>query len=235
MKIAICTPYHGQVHGDYAYCLAKLVMHTVQTQVMFNGQVVTPEIEIFMKSSSVLATLRNELVRDALAWEANYLLWLDSDHNFPPTALMRLLSLNLPVVGTNYPRRTYPTYPTATDLDGALVWTTEDLAARGEITEVSQLGLGLCLVDMTVFHTLHAWAVAEGRANFWPLFAFEPIPGQIRMAGEDHYFFKQLRSAGIKIHLDHHLSWALGHNRDRMITNADALLERASFEQGRRS
>jgi hypothetical protein len=230
VKIAVCTPFYAQVHADYAYCLAKMLMQTVQARIMFNDEPVTPEIEVFMKSSSALPTLRNELVQDALDWGANYLLWVDADHNFPPGALLRLLSLNLPVVGVNYPRRTSPTYPVAVALDGeGLVWTTEELAGRGEITEVSSLGLGLCLMDMTILRRLHDRSLGEGRESFWPLFAFESVPGQIQTVGEDLFFFRRLREAGIRIYLDHALSWQIGHSRENMITNADALRERDAF------
>jgi hypothetical protein len=230
VKIAVCTPYYAHVHSNYAYCLAKMLMHTVQARITFNDAVVTPEVEIFMKSSSTLPALRNELVQDALEWGANYLLWADADHNFPPEALLRLLSLNLPVVGVNYPRRTFPTYPTAVALNGEeLVWTTEERANNGEITEVSSLGLGLCLMDMTVFHTLHEHALAQGRENFWPLFAFEIVPGQMQGVGEDLYFFTRLREAGVSLYLDHALSWRIGHSREQMITNADAIAEREAF------
>ncbi len=43
-----------------------------------------------MKLASMLPTLRNVLVEDALDWGANYLLWVDADHVFPPECLLRL-------------------------------------------------------------------------------------------------------------------------------------------------
>jgi hypothetical protein len=231
VKIAICTPFYQNVHASYAYSLAKMMMHTVQAPIMFNGEAVTPQIELFMKHSSMLPTLRNELVADAIKWGANYLLWADSDHKFPPHALIRLLSLNLPVVGVNYARRTLPTAPTAIALNGRdLVWTTEERARKGEITEVSGLGMGLCLLDMTIFGALQERAHAEGRASIWPLFAFETLPDQMAPLGEDLYFFRQLREAGISLHVDHALSWAIGHSREQMIFNRETLLEKDAYE-----
>lgn len=231
MKIAVCTPYYQNVHASYAYSLSKMLMHTVQAPIMFNGEPVTPQIELFMKHSSMLPTLRNELVADAIQWGANYLLWADSDHKFPPHSLIRLLSLNLRVVGVNYARRTNPSAPTAIALNGRdLVWTTEERARNGEITEVSGLGLGLCLLDMTVFGLLQERALAEGRASIWPLFAFETLPDQMAPVGEDLYFFKKLREVGISLYVDHALSWHIGHSREGMISNADALREKEAYE-----
>ena len=222
VKIAVCTPCYGDVASAFAYSLAKLAMRTARTQIDFNSQIVFPEIELFMRSSSVLPQLRNMLVRDALEWGANYLLWLDADQKFPDEALLRLLSLNLPVVGANYPRRVPPHLPTATGLDGRLVWTTKDLARENAVTQVQSLGFGCCLVDMTIFDRLHETAAADGRDGMWPLFAVEMVGDGTDIVGEDVFFFRRLAQAGIAVHLDHALSWSIGHVHQRVLTNEDA-------------
>ncbi len=231
MKIAICTPHYADVHAEYAYSLAKMVMRTIQARIVFNDKETVPQIEIFMMSLSGLAAMRNMLTDKALAWGANYILWADADHSFPEDALLRLLAHNLPVVGVNYPKRTYPTSPTVTDLDGFLLWTTEEMAKNGEVTQVQTLGLGFCLIDATVFGTLHARALAEGKENFWPLFAFEAVAGNMNGLGEDTYFFRQLAEAGIKVYVDHALSWSIEHIHRRKMTNADALSERNAYAE----
>ena len=229
MKIAICTPCYSTVLSEFAHDLAKMMLRTAGARIVFNGEPTVPEIEIFMRQSSMLAAVRNRLVKDALDWGANYLLWIDPDHSFPPESLLRLLSLNLPVVGVNQPRRTSPTGPTATDLDGNLIWTTEELAERGEVVQVGGLGLALCLIDMKVFESLHARAVAQGQESFWPLFAFETIAGQLKPLGEDVYFFRRLSEAGIPAYVDHALSWAVRHAHQRLLTNADTLADKEAF------
>ena len=230
MKIAICTPHYGGVHARFASSLAKMVAKTVQAPIMFNDQVASPEIEIFMKSSSTLATLRSMLVQDAIDWGANYLLWVDSDHSFPADALLRLLSLNLPLVRANYPRRTSPTYPTARDLDGDLLWTTRELAKRCDVVPVGSLGLGFCLMSMTVLDDLRRHAAAQGQENFWPLFAFETRPGEMESVGEDIFFFRKLSAAGIVPHVDHALSWTIGHLHEKLLTNDEAVMRRGEAD-----
>lgn len=222
MKIAICTPYHGDVAADFAYSLGRMLLATVQTQIEFNGQIVHPQIELFFRTSSILPQLRNMLVQEALSWGANYLLFADSDHSFPEDALMRLLAPNLPVVGVNYPRRVAPHRPTATGLDGELVWTTEDDARSGLIVQVRSLGFGLCLIDRTVFETLYQHALATGADSIWPLFAMEMKGDGTGAVGEDVYFFRKLHAAGVPVYLDHSLSWAVGHVHQRVLTNAEA-------------
>lgn len=121
-----------------------------------------------MRRSTILPRCRNALAKDAVDWGANYLLWVDADHSFPPDSLVRLLSLNLPIVGVNSARRTRPTWPTAVALDGQLIWTTEELAQRGEVEQVRHPGLGFCLMDMDVIHTLRAPG-PRGRLSLYSL------------------------------------------------------------------
>ncbi len=229
MKIAICTPYYADVKGGYAYSLATMVMHTMRSHIIFNGEAIIPEIQIFMRKSSVLPELRNILVDDALKWGANYLLWADADHSFPPDSLLRLLSHNLPVVAVNYPRRTKPTYPTAVGINGGYLWTTEEMAKAGDVTQAKYVGFGLCLIDTRIFDVLQERALAEGRENFWPLFAFEPVVGKKAPIGEDIGFFRKLEEAGIGSYVDHDLSWAIEHFYEIALTNADAVEQKAAY------
>ncbi len=230
MKIAICTPHYADVNPYFALSLAGMVKWTVQRgRIVFNGETVVPDIEMFMRSSSALPTIRNLLVKDALDWGANYLLWADADHSFPQDALIRLLSHNLPVVGVNYPRRGLNNHPTAVALDGTSLWTTEEMANNREVSRVGGLGLGLCLMDMRIFDVLHERAIAAGNENFWPLFAFLAVPGRIDGIGEDIYFFEKLESARISVHVDHALSWSIGHAYQKMLTNADVLPQKDGF------
>jgi hypothetical protein len=143
---------------------------------------------------------------------------------FPKEALLRLLSLNLRVVGVNYPRRTSPTIPTATTLDNEVLWTTEEMARNLEITEVSHIGLGLCLMDMTILNEI---------PDLWPLFAYETLPGKIEGVGEDIYFFRKLHAAGIPVHVDHALSWTIGHVHQQLLTNEHAWQQRDAYMASR--
>jgi hypothetical protein len=215
VKIAICTPHYADVAAVYAKCLSRMMLETGRTEISFNGSSAFPQLEVFMRRSSVLPRCRNALVKDAVEWGADYLLWVDADHSFPKRSLLHLLSLNLPVVGVNYPRRAHPTSPTAVSLEGELIWTTPDLAARGELQEVRHLGLGFCLIDMNVVHTL--------RSRGEPLFVLEMLGDGLSVVAEDVFFFRRIREAGFAVFVDHGLSWHIGHQFDRLLMNADAL------------
>jgi hypothetical protein len=217
MKIAICTPYHGDVTAQYAESLVGMVLFTSQCQFEFNGEAAAADLQMFMRTSSLVPQARAWLVDDAIGWGADYLLWIDADHSFPADALFRLLSLNKAVVGANYPRRVRPTYPTALDAAGNLVWTTEEKAAAGEVEEVGFLGLGFCLVSTPVIQTLKA----KGK----PLFTLAMTPDH-KFVGEDHYFCELVQRAGFAIHVDHALSWKIGHVARQELYNQDAIADR---------
>ena len=229
MKIAICTPHYRQVHAEFMNSLMAMIAHTSHSAIVFNDEPVAPEIRVFTNSGSVLAYLRNRLTRDAIAWGANYLLWLDSDHTFPPDALVRLLSHNLPVIGANYARRCTPTHPTAATISGEGIWTTQELAEAGRVEQVGRLGLGVCLIDITVFGQLHRHAKAVGKETIWPLFCQQEVPNSIEVVGEDTFFFNLLHEAGIATYVDHGLSWEVGHLYEIVLMNSDAVAQRDAY------
>jgi hypothetical protein len=233
VKIAICIPCFRQTEAKFTQCLSEMLIYTMSRKIEFKGELVIPQIEVFMVSCSLLTESRNLLVMEALNAEADYMLWMDADHVFPRDALLQLLSHNLPVVGCNYARRHSPTAPTASIVDdeGArLVWTTKGKADEGLIEEVSHLGLGLCLMDMRVFVALDSHC--DG--NFWPLFRIDPTEDGIKFVGEDVFFFKKIRDAGIPVHCDHGLSWDVGHLHEQILTNAHAEIQKEKWIEHRK-
>lgn len=234
MRIAICIPCHGDTKADFTISLARLLVETLTASVGSPAGPVKFEIEIFSARSSDLVANRTGLLKRAMTWDARYLLWLDADHTFPPDALLRLLQRGLPVVGCNYPRRGQPTGPVAsrTSEAGELeqLWTTRAKADAGEVEEVAVVGLGFCLVDMHIFRKVKAHVdTGVGWAN-WEPFERRMSPETNSRMGEDASFFAELRAAGVKIYVDHALSWEIGHIAERVLTNADAEADRPAWE-----
>lgn len=225
MKIAICIPAYGDTKAKFTQSLANLLIHIHSvTLTDKDDNRVKPELEVFMVACSMLTQSRHKLVAEAVFWGADFMLWLDADHTFPPDALARLWSRNVPVVGCNYARRCTPTAPTVSGFDDEskkhLVYTTEEKANANELESVAHLGFGVCLIDMRVFDVLQAKAEEEGKASFLPLFHFE-VEGS-HVIGEDVFFFDKLRNAGIPIYCDHGLSWEVGHIHEQVMMNAHA-------------
>lgn len=235
LKIALCIPAYGDVKAKFAQCLAAMIAHTLGAKIELDGEPVEIEFETFIVSSSLLLESRNRLVVEAINWEADYMLWMDADHVFPCEALLKLLGRSKLVVGCNYARRFSPTSPTASkkgeDCEWDLVWTTKEKADALELEEVAHLGLGFCLVDMRVYAILERQATEEGRPHFWPLFDMPVKPDGIGCIGEDVRYFRMLRDAGIKVFLDHELSWELGHIHEQILTNAHTIVQMPKFKE----
>lgn len=227
MKVAICIPRYGDVKGSFAISLARLVAHSL------SASPEPLELEIFSISSSDLPQSRTDLLKDAIQWQARYLLWLDSDHVFPADALLRLLKHKLPVVGCNQPRRSEPTGPVAVRLgeDGKPehVWTTKAKAEAEEIEEVHHVGLALCLMDMNLLHQVKAHVEKGVGWAHWEPFDRKRDPVMGALMGEDVSFFRELANAGVKVHVDHGLSWQVGHIHERVLTNADAEAQKEAW------
>lgn len=234
LKIALCTPCHGDTKAKFTQCLAAMIAHSMSAKVELDGEPIQFEFEPIMVSSSLLTESRNRLVVEAIHWEADYMLWMDADHVFPCDALLQLLSRSKLVVGCNYARRCTPTYPTASkhgeDDEMDLVWTTQEKAEARELEEVAHVGLGFCLVDMRAYSLLERKATEEGKKHFWPLFDMPVKPNGIGCIGEDVRYFKMLRDAGIKVYVDHGLSWDVGHIGEQIFTNAHAQVQKPKYE-----
>lgn len=238
MKLALAIPCYGDTKAKFTQSLAAMIAHTLSTTLQdANGDTIPVQIETFMVSSSMLTESRHRLVAEALAWEADYLLWLDADHVFPHDTFCRLWSHNLPIVGVNYPRRATPTAPTAAYDDGTehskLLYTTKDKAEAALVEPCVHMGFGVCLMNMGVFDILQDHAEKAGDGNFLPLFKFEPTENKVGMIGEDVFFFRKAREAGITPFIDHGLSWEVGHLSEVILTNAHALAQKDKWSEWR--
>ena len=202
MKIAICVPIYGDPRAQFTFSLANLLINAGKAGL---------DVEMIWATGSSIAMNRQSLAEQALEIGADFILWLDADHLFPPDTLGRLLlhKGKAKIVGCNYPRRFGEFEPTAQNIVGGtteLVFTTEDLAQRKIVQQVDFMGLGVCLMEAAVFSMIEK-----------PWFAVTETQG------EDGYFFRKLAMKGVRPFVDHHLSWEIGHVTARVLTNADAI------------
>lgn len=193
MKIAICTPVHGDTKAGYTASLAQMLIFTL-------GQANPPVISYFQRSSSMLPVVRCDLVDAALRDEADYILWVDADHTFPPDTLIRLLAHKVDVVALNFRRRLPPHDVVTYDLEGRAI------ESGTGLVKASQAGLGLCLMRTAVFKDITP-----------PLFEFR-IDRQGVITGEDAVLFGKILQAGFDIHVDMSLSAECGHIAETLLT-----------------
>ncbi len=203
MKIAICTPVHGDVRAGYSRSLAQLLIHTAKTD---------PGLELvyLLESCSNVALARQRLVDQAAEHRADWILWIDSDHDFPPDALLQLIARGEPFVGCNQSRREAMARPCAGygDDEDDFVWTTPDKVRAGTVETVEWMGLAFVLVSMDAIRRAEA-----------PLF-------QAVDDGEDVVFCRRLKAAGFPPRVDHRLSAQVGHIGLKRYTTADSIQQR---------
>jgi hypothetical protein len=189
VKVLICLPVYDTFKKEFVLSLAGLITHSLTKMDP------RPEIQTAVASESRIATVREALALNALNQGADYLLWLDSDMEFPENALERLLAHDLPAVGCNAMQRRVPE-PAAFNLVNGRserVWTTKDKAAAKEVEAVSGLGLAIFLLRADVLRSLPR-----------PWFQDGPF-------GEDGHFWELAARKGIRPHIDHALSMEVGH------------------------
>lgn len=240
MRLAICIPCYGDTKSKFTQSLATMLVHTLSVRLQdAEGADIPIEIETFMVSSSMLTESRHRLVAEALTWNADYMLCLDADHTFPHDTFCRLWAHNLPIVGANYSRRATPTAPTAAYDDGTetakLLYTTLEKAEAGLVEPCAHLGFGVLLINMQIFDTLQEHAEREGDGNFLPLFKFEPTPDKVGMIGEDVFFFRKCKDAGIVPFVDHALSWEVGHLSEVILTCNHANAQKDKWAEWRKT
>jgi hypothetical protein len=109
------------------------------------------------------------------------------------------------------------------------VYTTQALAKAGAVEEVHHVGLALCLIDLNILHQVKAHVEQGVGWAQWEPFDRKTLPGTNARMGEDVSFFRELTDAGVKVHVDHGLSWQVGHIGERIFTNADAVAQKDAW------
>jgi hypothetical protein len=154
-----------------------------------------------IQKGALLPQIRFHMVREAFAYSATHILFIDSDQDFPPHTWSQLLSHRLPIVGCNIATKQIPVGTTARWMkpngDPIVVWPRDNAPA---LQRVDRLGLGVCLVEIEVFRR-----VAQ------PWFEVRWNPLRQEYIGEDWFFMQKAAEAGYDIWLDNVLSPDIGH------------------------
>lgn len=225
VKVAICIPAGDYVVVDFIHSLLALqgFIYDFNRRAEEQGWN-TLDVNVFIFRSSLLIGSRTELVKDALKWGADWILWLDSDMAFPPDTLSRLLDRKLPIVAANYVKRGLMSTPVTVDYDRRFVRTDPDSTG---LEEVASTGFGVLLVTADVYRQLD-----------FPWFDTVWLENNDLM-GEDVFFFEKVRHfLDIKLFIDHDLSQLVRHvgtfeyhNRLAKAT-IDDMLERGEKDVG---
>lgn len=205
MKIAVCVPHYGPLRPDFVDSLTELIALTAGAEINYNGVRLRPQIKFFREESGPVDYKRNRLVKRALAWQADYIQWIDNDQTFPPNATFRLAAHDLPIVGCNYVQRVGPPVPTVYKGANHRILSTPE--HKGAVEEVASVGFGFCLMKSEIFRVVPK-----------PWFSTNLTDDGEVLQSDDVHFNNQARSAGIPVHVDHGLSLEIGHISEVILT-----------------
>ncbi len=201
VKLALGIPSTDQVLTDWAMCFAGLFQYAA---VMALPGAETQDVRVFNKRGSLLPKQREETVWEAKKWGATHLLFIDTDHTFPPQLAHGLMQHMRPVVAINCTTKSIPSWPTARNFNpervgGDVVYSDE---TKHGLERVWRVGTGVMLISMEVFNN----PKVKG-----PLFAAHWDERNGNYVGEDWAFCEVLEKAGIPIYVDHDASRLIGH------------------------
>lgn len=217
-KVSFCLVAPDEMHTKTALDLARAAGYA--------SEVMGCEVALNHHSGSVLAEARQECVKAAVEWGADWLFCIDSDMRFPVNAVEGMMAHGVDVVAANCSKRKRPVGPTARrrnagfndDRESDVVW--PDRNVHG-LEKVETVGFGVMLIKADVFKRIE-----------WPWFEQPWHEAAGRSVGEDIFFCIRCREAGIPIYIDHDLSWAVKHIGSYEFGMEDVLAERALAESG---
>lgn len=204
VKIAICTPHLGETKAKYSQSLGRLISFTGSATLNGPDGPIRPEIDVFMKRSAIVSHARRVVAQQAMAWEPDWLLWIDADQVFPRDALIKLLMRGMGMIAAIVRLNNAEARESnaARLVDGK----PEPVFPSGDgIEEVLYVGLAFCLVHSSIMKALTP-----------PLFREDVPEGAAGFMGEDAYFCRKVSAAGFPIYVDHALS--VGHVTETVLT-----------------
>lgn len=181
MKIMIAVPCMDQVPVPFCQSLAMLQK--------------VGECTLAMKAGSLIYTSRNDLAMRSLQMNADYVFWMDSDMQFPPDTLVRMVDVlqknDLDILTGLYFRRVPPYSPVLFDkleMNKNICSWSEFKELPDHLFEIGGCGFGCVLMSTEVFISVQA-----KHGNM-----FAPMGNN----GEDIAFCIRARDCGYKIWCD---------------------------------
>jgi hypothetical protein len=202
--IAVCIPCIDKPHMVFSKALASVFYMLGVNRI--------PAITIHHSGSAIHKT-RNALIdlvtqiEQDKKIEIEWVMMLDSDMDFPPDVVTRLLMHNKDIVGCTYVRRSAPFDCLGKMLSGK----PEDVKGK-KLVEMAGLPTGCLLVKRSVFKQIK-------RPYFFFPWTEETELGanDDQSYGEDYAFCAKARAAGFKIWLDVELSKQIGHVSEKTL------------------
>ena len=200
LKIVVIVPSGTHWLADFATSLISMMGYFMNTPVKGMD---THEFRVVNIKGSILPTSRLNGLKAAKAIGATHLLYVDSDHTFPPDMLHQLLRWNKDCVAVNCTTKSIPSMTTArtfseTNRQGNVIYSDED--KKGQLEHVWRIGTGVMLLSAKAYNQIPHSA-----------FSMPYMPEADVYQGEDWSLCEALTTAGVPIYVDHGLSREVGH------------------------
>jgi hypothetical protein len=189
MKIAIGIPHYDVFSSEFVRSLLFLFKKT------------TCAMHLIMEKSPYIHKSRNAMFKEAQNVDADYLLMIDCDQQFPFDALEKLIALDKDVAAGMYYKRPYPHYPLAYE------WTGKKDDVHRNITyipekpfKVDSVGTGFMLISKRVLDGYTAEIQKEHGKPFSHKIYDDGAGGET--IGEDTSFCMRMRDLGYEIWID---------------------------------
>lgn len=181
-KVIIAVPT-----ADAGY-MKVMTAHAIGCTIIENADIIS---DYLVRVSCDIVSSRTWLVNEAIKNGGTHILFVDSDMHFMMSALGRLLSHNKEIVAAEYNKRQFPLTP---------VYKPMSERSETELYEAEYAGMGLMLIDLSIFKDPNFGIGSDGKRNAWFSFG-RGSQGELVM-GEDQWFSNVARDAGYKTYLD---------------------------------
>ena len=175
-KVLIGVPNLGQINQITVSSLIKLYQ--------------TENTEFSFASHSLVYDSREDIANIAIDGGYDYLLFIDSDIEFLPDSLYRLLDHHLPIVSGIYYQRGGKHLPVIYKAIKPFECKVETDVDRESLIQIAGCGMGFCLIETKI--------LKEIRDKYGKGTMFCPEPG----LGEDFAFCKKVTECGYNIYAD---------------------------------
>jgi len=188
MKLGICLPLYNVVPASFFVNFINRI-HELYNQNKY-------DVQIYMRTSTIVDKARNELVNMALKDNCDYILFIDSDMLIPRGAIGKLIDMDVDIASGLYFAKGKPYLPVARikekTLEGDRHFFLEDFEFN-KIIKVAGVGMGCCLIKAKVFKDME-----------FPYFKLEwrESLGNKYQIAEDLYFCENAINKGYEIHLN---------------------------------
>lgn len=202
--LAICIPCIDKPHMVFSKSLSGLMymlgIHKVRALTIH-------------ESGSAIHKVRNNLIGNVSKIEAEnnleveWVLFLDSDMEFPPDLLFKLMAHQKDIIGCTYVRRSVPF-----DCLGKTLENKPQETGSQTLIEMAGMPTGCLLIKRSIFKTL------KKPYFFFPWKEESEIGANDDTSfGEDYAFCAKARAAGHSIWLDAQLSKQVGHVSEKTL------------------